>query len=362
MDGASRCVGSCAAASHGRKRLGRKLLLMLGSTALGLVLAEIALRLFLPQPVSWLAIFDRHARLPFHGHLASLDTTVDTGETRFRILTDARGFRVGEDGGPASPGKQILWIGDSFTFGQGVDYEHSFVGLVDALSGPAVAHLNSGVNGYGPPQYRAVLEDALGTGLHPDVVVVSVFVGNDFHDCKWAKDAPVRDGLLGNSGELKFLVKRHSHLYRFVAARYHRLLEPRGDRYAQAVAQLADEAEWSAGFLAECDVIFRRELQLLASVGAQAGCEVRFVVIPTEDAVHARRAGAKGGEAGTLYPVEHAEQALVGTDHLNLLDLLAAHEPEQMFFAFDGHLTEAGGRVVAEAIASKWPDLLRVDP
>lgn len=102
------------------------------------------------------------------------------------VRTNALGFR---DNRAAIPPKQpgefrIIVLGDSFTFGPGVPYEHIYTSLLDARlkrAHPQVTVINLAVEGYNIIQYEAVLEE-VGLGLAPDAVLVSMFPVNDFEN------------------------------------------------------------------------------------------------------------------------------------------------------------------------------------
>ena len=100
------------------------------------------------------------------------------------IQTNDLGFRDDEAHIPAKqPGEyRIVVIGDSFTFGPGVEYGHLFTTLLGsrlARSHPQVKVINLAVEGYNIIQYEGVLEE-VGLGLKPDLVLVTMFPVNDF--------------------------------------------------------------------------------------------------------------------------------------------------------------------------------------
>ena len=105
---------------------------------------------------------------------------VDTGETRWVIITDDQGFRTSRTKIDKHGGGTVLCLGDSFTFGHGVDYEQTFVGLLDADTTVPYRFVNAAIPGHGPVQYEQVLEYLLGNKLDVDRVLVTVFLGNDF--------------------------------------------------------------------------------------------------------------------------------------------------------------------------------------
>mgnify|MGYP000033724262 CR=1 FL=1 len=79
---------------------------------------------------------------------------------------------------------RILAIGDSYTYGWGVDIEESWPRLLeDALraDGFQVEILNLGKPGVGPPFYAELAERAIPL-LRPDMVIIGVLQGNDLRD------------------------------------------------------------------------------------------------------------------------------------------------------------------------------------
>ena len=350
--------------SGGRSRWLPLLALAAASFLVSLALLEVGLRIVAPRDSSWLAIYRRHPVLPFHALLPNERVVVDTGETRWQVVTDGEGFRVGDrEPAAADAGCTALWLGDSFAFGHGVDYEDSFVGLVGAAS-PGVRQIDTGVPGYGPVQYRQILEYRLDTvAKKPDYVYVVVYVGNDFHDTIWSKDVPVHEGVLGHRGDLKSFLKTHLHLYRMLSAAYHRIAPP-DDPYAQVREELADPAAWQGDFLSRARDVFTQELARIQSLGREHAIVVRFVVLPTEDAVRAMRAGGGyAAESGPLLPVAKARAILegIGADFFDVTPTLAASSEKDLYFRFDGHFTRAGNRIVARGIEDAWPLVCPVD-
>jgi hypothetical protein len=90
--------------------------------------------------------------------------------------------------------RRVVFIGDSFTEGIGVDYEKTFVGLVEeALSREGVEVLNAGAASYTPIiDYRKtkhVLEDV---GLRFDELIVFIDIGDIQDETTYALDAAGR--------------------------------------------------------------------------------------------------------------------------------------------------------------------------
>lgn len=101
-----------------------------------------------------------------------------------RVQTNDLGFRDNRTSIPAKEPREfrIVVLGDSFTFGPGIEYEHVYTSLLRlrlARAHPEVSVINLAVEGYNIIQYEAVLEE-LGQRLQPDLVVVAMFPVNDF--------------------------------------------------------------------------------------------------------------------------------------------------------------------------------------
>lgn len=97
------------------------------------------------------------------------------GNKRYRVTTNSSGFRS-LDG--ANTRSKVLFLGDSFVHGVGVDNENTIPGLFEAISGSST--LNGGVSSYSPTaylhRYRKALADNLLEEKH------KVFVGIDISD------------------------------------------------------------------------------------------------------------------------------------------------------------------------------------
>jgi hypothetical protein len=100
------------------------------------------------------------------------------------VRTNDLGFRdVRASIPPKAPGEfRIIVIGDSITFGPGLEYDQLYTTLLEAAlrrSHPEVRVINLSVEGYNIIEYEAVLEE-VGLGLQPDMVLVGMFPVNDF--------------------------------------------------------------------------------------------------------------------------------------------------------------------------------------
>ena len=123
------------------------------------------------------------------------------GSFRVRVRCNSRGLRDSEKAVPKPAGTtRIVVLGDSFTWGYGVENDETFPAvLVRQL--PAADAVNLGVNGYSTVQESIRLETE-GLRYEPDWVVVA-FCHNDLEDNFDEKDGGRPVAALGEDGLLR---------------------------------------------------------------------------------------------------------------------------------------------------------------
>ena len=149
-------------------RVTRQTLLVLLITA---VLAELVLRLINYVRPSFVFYDNTYNR--FRGKPNAPD---------FDFHLNSKGFKDVEFKPEKEAGTyRIVALGDSFAYGV-VPYKHNFLTLLEedlSQSGKKTEVINMGIAGTGPKDYSALLGNE-GLALKPDLVLVSVFIGNDF--------------------------------------------------------------------------------------------------------------------------------------------------------------------------------------
>ena len=156
------------------------LVLVLCSVAVGLLLSEIALRLFAPQPIN--GIFLEYAPRGYPITKSKGAALFSTGENKgiYHFLSPhLRGLRP-----PAPRAQRILALGDSFTFGFGLEEKDTYISRLqdnlDSVFGTNhVVLLNAGISGSGTAEHLAFLED-FGDEIAPAAVFVFVSI-DDFN-------------------------------------------------------------------------------------------------------------------------------------------------------------------------------------
>jgi len=157
----------------------KELALGVTSALVTLVVAELLLRVFAPQIMEHDNLFVYDATLGWKFAANREGLILYPGEARHRIRINSLGFR-----GPIPPMdanvRRILVLGDSFVTNISVADDEVFTEVMGReLGGTAV--LNFGVNGYGPVQEYLLLREWF-PKVRPDVVVMVIYIRNDFED------------------------------------------------------------------------------------------------------------------------------------------------------------------------------------
>ena len=360
---------SAATASPARpaRSLPARLALGLGLSTLALALAagvaELGLRVLAPQPISWLSIYAEDEVLPYC--LApGVSQHVATGETDWRVYVDERGYRAPAPGArPPESGPYLLGLGDSFAFGHGTDHEQSLYGILDAALADVTVR-NASVPGYGPEQYRMVLESHLAA---PDAdrlagVLLTSFLGNDFHDTLWNKERPITDGALGATAGRRYWIKKSSHLYRFLSARAHALGFGRGESDLHLNAELLTLDVWRNGRLAEALEIYARELRAVRELCRAADVPLFVILLPARATVDDELCATSIASAGLE---DHAWErdlptrkaaAVCGKLSIPYFETgeLLADLPRPLYLRFDGHFQPATTHAIANALVQRF--------
>ena len=193
-----------------------------------LIIFEIILRLTAQVPSYYyprnLFIADKELGYKLKPNFQAVQTL---GEYKYMIKINSNGLRDREYGSKGS--FRILALGDSFTFGTGLEMEYTYLAVLEGLinsSGKLKCEvIKSGVPGYGTEQEFVYLK-SFGLKYKPDIVLIGFCIPNDPDDNMREKDTVV-DGFLVSSKaatyektEMVFLVKaflrRHIYIYSFV--------------------------------------------------------------------------------------------------------------------------------------------------
>jgi len=362
------------------RRFGCGLLIAAGASVLTLLVAEAALRLFAPQPL----LHDPDAFLPD----PILGARLRPGFQDLVITTEFRStWSINEDGhrGPRAGDRgafptRILTLGDSFTFGYGVEEEQAWPrrleSLLSAGGAPRAEVLNLGVGGYGTWEAIRYL-DREASRLRPDLVLLAFYVGNDPHDNRrWYPSVPtfpVGDPAIG-TGDRVESVKRwlgsRLHLYSLVSTRADELLVRAGLRrlvYPFEVDLLRSPPPEGVNAAWEATGAAFRELAHLVQ---RHGFRLRIVVVPMKHQVddefwerltsrYASLAGAREVRALDRDRPQRIVEDLMMKEGLEWIDLLEGLRkasrsdpilPVRLYWPRDQHWTPEGHEAAARLI------------
>ena len=287
----------------------------------------------------------------------------------------------------AMPGRgpekaEIVAVGDSVTFGYGVEDGQAWPALV----GKKLPHdhlLNLGLIGAGPQQYLRVYE-TFGVKLHPKLLLVGFLVRNDFWDADmfdhWLKSGaqsnymvwrdfgrPRRTslGLSQPFGDLVVsllwrchLLATKSHLYNLLhyARRYLKgwrlsrppestVQTPDGTRLEMALADFTDKTGEARPGDRPFDVAVDA-LQRLHSMAKANGTDVLIILQPSKEEVYLPPSGGPDPDPGRPLRVKLGE---LGVPYLDLLPGFRSHaaKGEVLFFEADGHPNVRGYALIA---------------
>jgi hypothetical protein len=317
--------------------------LVVGSTLVALVFAEVLLRIFYP-------IHDGRDNVTLSGQPiknwfepGSVYRQVSNEYDARTTITD-KGHRVpGVDGNP-----DIVFIGDSFTYGWGLSDDEQFATIYCRERGLACANL--GRPGTGTSKQIDRLEEFLGKWhWKPREVKLFFFgmsgsfsAGNDFVDNfqegRWIQarangEQRPREEPAGGLGERiigwqSFLLQR-SNLVRI--AKYH---------WGPMLKTLLI-ADFGADRLAESLRYTKQSLKRLDELSKRAGFEYSiYLLVPVQDIL-------RGTYADTVTTLNRVSPKAVVSTAPFLLE-----SPQQFYYAYDGHLNAKGSRRIAEFLLS----------
>lgn len=371
-----------------RKLLGR---FVVGSLIL-LAAAEGGLALLLPQ-ATWRRTQVRTPTedselLPFQ-LVPNARTQLVTSEFDTAISINSSGHRSPEF--EAQPGEctRILAVGDSFTYGWGVDDDETWPYLLErelspaegssGPQGPCTEVINAGfAAGLSPDTYYLYLK-RIGLGWQPDVVVVGFFLGNDveFHgstggSLEWSEvdEAGLPTRIRRGSYELvdaseqvqivqrryRYPILRNSHLVQAAVTLARRIRQPRAD--FNHWLYRADYAERTSEKVELTKTVFRA----LAEACREADVALVIVMIPAREQVLPEQYSFAGLDYMQDADLEKPQRLFAtffeqeDIRYLDLLPLLRTADPAELYYPIDLHWTPKGTAWAARTIASYLVD------
>ncbi len=318
------------------------------------------------------------------------------------VALNSLGLR-GPEVGDRRPGElRVLCLGDSFVFGYGVAQEEAFPAVLEsrlaASLGRPVVCGNAGVPGYGSVEQARCLR-RLAPAFDPDVVVATIYLGNDFIDdrflSKYVQGGFSMTGpwatLLRTSARARFMLTSRAWM-RFeillidsgspwalrpvmteaesqAFAGFPRRQGPNQCRSGEFMDVIDEDRSWEPGGPPVVPRVLATTADALAAIRAAAGrARVLVVLMPSWWHVQPQDRLKYLQEVG-LDPSEFqlglCQQRLVelcrGLD-LPVVDITASAlqlpDPTSLYLPENRHLNPEGHSAVAEVLAARIADLL----
>jgi hypothetical protein len=283
----------------------------------------------------------------------------NNGDFRVRITIDSRRLRNPPDANPAG----ALWaVGDSFTFGWGVERDQTF-GRVAAqalgLGDYNVASPGTDVRGYRRLAAR-MPKDA-----RPRAVLVGLTMENDIHlyEAEGAAAAPAEtpsapppSALRQFWVEAKNQLTAHSAFYNFLSSTLKRSPAVVGALTRLGLVELPLDPLWAHDSHTPEEINTTADEIAALSAMLPAGTPLAVVVIPTRFELQQPGGGWSRDREAMMAALRERKLAVVDPEpELRAAGLAAAHH------AHDGHWSVLGHRIAgdkaAAVLAERFPDL-----
>jgi SGNH hydrolase-like domain, acetyltransferase AlgX len=377
-----------------RSWLGRAVALAIGCAgALGLL--ETGLRALRPSHSGLRALLYQATLPTAYGRITDLPGLLETTVVGYRPYTEyagyvlnSRGLRTREYGALSAPGVlRVVALGDSFVYGGVAEADHWCGQLERGLAArdARVAEvLRMGVPGTGPPFYLRLWE-VEASRLGAAVVVVGLFVGNDFFDEQGRPEG--WRGRLDQAAAVSYSVRLARNLLRLEGPLLVRPAGASGERHVSggfdvpgfvyddtrptfppdAFAEVERDRmtlclhSARGRFAARLDRVVRVLGELNVRV-RRSGSRLVVMLIPDEYQVHAdvaTQAARAEGLALDAYDRERPQRELgraLHTEGIDALDLLPAFRErgsvERLYVPRDTHWNRSGHRLAAEQLVA----------
>jgi hypothetical protein len=283
---------------------------------------------------------------------------------RFTYHTDGFGFR---NPWPWPTSAEMVAVGDSLTFGYGVDDEQTWTALL-AKQLPHSRIVNLGLVGTGPQQYLRVYE-SFGINLRPRVLLFGLFPGNDLIDAKkfnmrleagGEDNAHISLRFNDGWGMRKFLGQK-SYLYIFLREiwwNYHSL-----HSVQRKTLEFSDGSrlQFAPGILERATIGARldhpdfqrvlRSVERAQGIAQQNGSHFLVLLFPSKEEVYLPIMGQPSPDPIGTFRIAFEQRKI------SYLDLTPAFQQNAMigarlFFEVDGHPNAAGYALIADVVLS----------
>lgn len=268
---------------------------------------------------------------------------------------------------------RILVLGDSFTFGHGVEQEEAYPAIVETLlqqryGEGKIETINAGfASGYSPDTYYLYLKQT-GLSLKPDLVLIGLFIGNDldgYDQNEWVRTdqqgLPVQivDNISLVDQQGYYVFRKRSFAYSIPILRNSHLFHLTGAAFRSAQHFFSPQQFYPGIYRREyrSETIAKMEqteklLVALTATAISAGARVAVIMIPTREQVYPSRypsyADADLDKPQRLLAEFFRQQSI---EYLDLLPAMQAKGRQaEFYFGVDIHWNALGHSQAADQI------------
>jgi len=361
------------------KELKKNILLLMSIILIMLLLFEGFFRLFNPQLtyeqaiISSPSVFAKSDYLPWQLKPFASDVHISQfDEFRVNVTINSLGMRDYERNIPKKGVKRILTLGDSFTYGYGVELNESYPKILEQelnknQDGQKYIVLNAGyASGYSPDTYYLYLKKE-GLKLQPDIIMVGFTTNNDVVDlfknrviegngsAKIVSDSyyvdeddRLRVPSYNKQSGLNVFLSTHSHFFIFIKNSIGEILQKqygKNDVY---------KVEYDEGLKEKWGEV-EKLLVKMNKLAEENNAKLIVALIPRKAQVYDRYWEVYKNTHGD-YEVDRTKPQkllmnMCNKTSIRCIDLLPAFKEEakeEFYFEKDGHWTKYGHRFAAE--------------
>ena len=293
---------------------------------------------------------------------------IETREYKIQVMTNSLNIRDYEIHPKTKNEVRVLCIGDSFTFGLGVDMEDTYAKVAEKLlneGGERFYVINGSRGNFAGKQYDFLIKEGL--ELKPDLVIVQIFIGNYFYDAKPYLDSKIIS-LERKSENLLLRLKKLLSIKCYTASFiWHRLIQI---EYLQDFLFRFHLRYTERGiFLREYPKLERRlieaELEYLEKINdlcQNRGIKVLFMTIPSEAQLF-KKCFLNNEKYYYKKPNEIIKEFcqmhnIIYIDLLDKYEKLPYKDVRSFYYRLDPHWTVQGHRYAAEVLVNLIKDEL----
>ena len=303
-----------------------------------LVILETLVRNFFPEydPTNHhVNYYLNNSGVPLLKHRSStLRQWVNSGEYNVSIYANELGFRSRKTLRNL-PNDTIYVVGDSFSFGHGVEEEDRFSSLLESYSGRSIANISIPTDIYG---YEKLLDYAISNGAKIKKIIISICMENDIFNYN-DKLAEEKNVFSEKSLPTKMILKKKSALYNFATAaiKQNRILL----NFANELGLIDDSTP----------VILSKEvsssIERLSAIRDKYNAEVLILIVPSRGLWT-----TKNNEDFDFVHREFVKKVQAsGFDTLDMRPILEeSGSPLDYHYPIDGHWNKLGHKITAEKL------------